>query len=255
MLEMKDSPKLTIGWFGTSIMEHFEAYNQQMCDQSNLPEVGSQVIVESWRHKGYVQRLSLDLQVTWPQVDFTVDNQGLSGATSRDILAKVRRIATETRYDLVFLSCGINDVWRGFQGRQEEAVAEDEFARNYTELIQQLKSCARVVVCLAETPFGVIDEPIEVADMNRDLSAYNKIAAEITDKANVPFLDVSVAFTAVANEWARAELRQSSKKDIKSLWSDGAHLSELGDALMSRQVGDFLQQQQIVPLLLLKEPL
>ena len=43
---------LRLAWFGTSIMQHLEAYNAQMLTQANLPEIDSAVCVEGWRNRG-----------------------------------------------------------------------------------------------------------------------------------------------------------------------------------------------------------
>src|SRR5262249_29315156 len=42
----EDRRTLSLGFFGTSIMEHLEAFNTQMTTQADLPEIGSTVTVE-----------------------------------------------------------------------------------------------------------------------------------------------------------------------------------------------------------------
>lgn len=240
-----DRRTLAFGWFGTSIMEHLEGFSAQLFDQADLPSVGSQVTVESWRGRGYVQRLHLGLQVAWPHLSFEFDNRGDGGATSRDIAAIVERAAAENRrYDVAFLGCGINDVWRGFQGRAAEAVDRDEYSRNYVGMVATLRSAARQVICVAETPFGPIDESSTVAAMNAELSAYNVLAAHAAREAGALFLDVWPAFATAARHLASAA--PGNPAHGQSLWSDGVHLSELGDALMLRQVEGFLADHGIM---------
>lgn len=239
---IEDRRILAFGWFGTSIMEHLKGHNAQLVDQANLPEIGSQVTVETWRRRGYVQRLYLGLQAVWPHISFYVDNRGEGGATSRDIAAIVAQAADGSSYDLAFLGCGINDVWDGFHGRTAEAVDAGEFAEHYATTLHVLTGCSRQVICIAETPFGPIDAPETVAAMNTELARYNKLAAAVALHAGALFLDVWGPFTAAARQLATAPPDHS----VQTLWSDGVHLSELGDALMLHQVEAFLAERRIV---------
>ena len=234
-----DRHTVRVGWFGTSIMEHLEGHNTRLVTQADLPPVGTSVTVEAWRNRGYVQRLHLALQAAWPHLDIVFANHGEGGATSRDIL---RTAHTHTEpdtdpLDLAVFGCGINDVWRGFQSRTTEAVDAAEYAANYRTILDRLTGTARRVLCIGETPFGW-DGDRDVTPMNAELARYNSIAATAAAAAGVPFLDVWPTFTTTARHLAAgSEL---------SLWSDGVHLSELGDTLMLRLVEDRLREEQIM---------
>lgn len=226
-------------------MEHLEGYNAQMATQANLPAVGSSVTVEAWRNRGYVQRLHLALQAAWPHLGFAFDNHGEGGATSRDILGIVRdTLPAEGRaFDLAFLGCGINDVWRGFQGRAREAVDADEFDANYREMLRLLTAGARRVICISETPFGWDDTGLDIDAMNSELARYNTLAARATADAGAQFLDVWPTFTTTAH--ALAGWSPATRPD-ETLWSDGVHLSELGDALLLRLVEQHLRETELI---------
>lgn len=244
----EDRHEIRVGWFGTSIMEHLEGYNAQMVTQANLPAVGSSIPVEAWRNRGYVQRLHLALQVAWPYLGFAFDNHGEGGATSRDILNIVgRSVPPKTRaFDLAFLGCGINDVWRGFQGRTTEAVGPDEFDTNYRDMLRLLTAGARRVICIGETPFGWDNTGLDIDAMNSELARYNNLAARAAADAGAQFLDVWPAFTTTAQ--ALAGWSPATRPD-ETLWSDGVHLSELGDALMLRLVEQRLRDTDLIPAL------
>ena len=238
----EDRATLHLAWFGTSIMEHLEAYNTRMSTQADLPPVGTGVTVEGWRKRGYVQQLHLGIQADWPHVDVTVDNHGEGGATSRDITTTV---ATHTRVDspridLAFLGCGINDVWRGHQGRTAEAVDPSEYERNYRQMLSRLSGHARRVICIGETPVGW-DPAVDVAAMNTDIVAYNTIAARVAAEAGVAFIDVWPTFVRTAGI-----LRAGTSGTGGQLWSDGVHLSELGDTLMLHRVQLHLRETGII---------
>ncbi|MGW1815413.1 SGNH/GDSL hydrolase family protein [Streptomyces sp. NPDC002125] len=233
---------LTVGFFGTSIMEHLEAVNTQMTAQANLPEIGSRVTVERWAQRGWVHRLALSLRAAWPHIAFDVRNHGQGGATSRDIagIIEADRSTTGSNYDLVFLGCGINDVWRGFQGRMAEAVGIAEYARHLTGMLDQLSGYSRRIVVVSETPFGPIEDPATVTAMNAELGRYNEAARAAAAAHGTLFLDVWTPFTTVAR----------LMDDPAALWSDGVHLSELGDTVLLQQAEQLLAEHGTIEELL-----
>lgn len=162
---------LTVGFFGTSIMEHLEAFNTQMTSQANLPEIGAKVTVEGWHKRGWVHRLVLSLRASHPKVSFDIHNHGEGGATSRDVASIVRadRTAHGIDYDLVFVGCGINDVWRRFQNRAEEAVGLGEYTQHLNTTLEHLRGYSHQLIVISETPFGPVAAPETVAAMNVDL--------------------------------------------------------------------------------------
>ncbi len=244
----EDSRTLAVGFFGTSIMEHLEAYNAQMTTQAGLPEVGSKVTVEGWHQRGWVHRLALSLRTAFPYLTFDVTNHGEGGATSRDIanIVEADRATTATDYDLVFLGCGINDVWRRFQNRMSEAVDPDEYTRHLTTMLQQLSGYSRRIIVVSETPFGPIEDPGTVAEMNAELARYNEAARAAATAHGALFLDVWTPFTAAARQLAPANDGDAPV----SLWSDGVHLTELGDTVLLQQAERILAEHHIVEKLL-----
>jgi lysophospholipase L1-like esterase len=230
-----------IGWLGTSIMEHREAYSPRLTDQADMPRVGDTVVVEEHHSRGYVHRVHLALQLAHPQTAFACDNYGQGGATSRDLAATARALPAEAGYHLAVFGCGINDVWRAHQGRTAEVVSIEEYTEHYTDTLTTLATRARCVVCVSETPFGPVAEPQTVAAMNTDLARYNQAAARCAAAAGVPFIDIWTPFT----ETARA-LASQRPGNTPSLWSDGVHLSDLGVAFLARQIETHLHEHRIV---------
>lgn len=225
-------------------MEHLEGYNARMFNQADLPDVGSFVPVEAWRTRGYVERLRLTLQATWPSIGFAFANHGKGGATSRDILQIIETTVEGDihRSDVTFYGCGINDVWRRFQGRTAEAVDAEEFDNSYRGALHLLSASSRRVVCIAETPFGW-DNELDVAVLNDELQQYNALAAAAAADAGADFIDVWPAFTTAATQLAGWSDRN---RPVDTLWSDGVHLSDLGDALMHDLVHNHLTQTSTI---------
>ncbi len=234
---------LRLGFFGTSIMQHLEAFSPRLVDQMNLPEVGETVEITERRARGYVYGLALYLQARWPYVRLEVCNHGYSGATTRKLVEVIaERLKTDPcGHDLVVFSGGINDVWRRIQGRPDEAVDIDEYAANYRKALTMLAQDARRVLCLTETPVEATTD----ASMNEELARYNAVATRVAQEFDVPMLDIWTPFL------AHAESRRLS--GARSLWSDGIHLSEDGDATMVMFIGNALHEERIIERLLSKE--
>lgn len=221
------SRRFAATFFGTSIMEHLEAHSADLERPYSLPAVGGTVVIDSHRRRGWIHVLYLRLQTTFPAVRFDVDNRGLGGATSRDVLDVVRRTirAQPAGPDLAVLGVGINDVWRCFQGRPRLAAHPDEFRANYAELVEGLSAWARRVLCVSETPFGW-DEALDAAAMNRQLARYNEDAAAIAGSRGIQVVDL----------WEPVMTAARRLGPDLSPWTDGAHLSELGDTIVAREV-------------------
>ncbi|WP_285688950.1 GDSL-type esterase/lipase family protein [Actinoplanes sp. NBRC 103695] len=234
------SPSITFAWYGTSIMQHYEGFNTRMITQADLPDVGSHVQVERWVNRGYVHRLHTTWQTRWPHLNLHLRNHGEGGATSRDILQIVREhIAEHTNPEttVTMLGCGINDVWRQFQGRQGEAVDLDEYSDNYQQILNLLTASSRQVICIGETPLGY-DDTIDVTAANTTLQQYNAAAAQLAADNGIAFINVWDAFTTTG--------RLLADRTGISLYSDGVHLSEHGDALLHDLVDTHLSTDNTI---------
>ncbi|HSH58353.1 MAG TPA: GDSL-type esterase/lipase family protein [Acidimicrobiales bacterium] len=230
-----DAHEVRMVFFGTSIVEHLEGYSERLSQQWDLPAVGSVVTVEGWRSRGFVHRLYLSLQTSRPHIRFLFLNKGRGGATSRDLLTAVTSDLQELsgRPDLAFYGCGINDVWRGFQGRASEAVSLPEYASNYEETLRIIQKRVRRLVCLGETPFG----PSHSDEMNKQLVRYNDAAEATAKSMGVQFIDLWSPARRTGRELAYST---SSIPEPLSIWSDDTHLSELGDSLLAQLVEEHL---------------
>lgn len=236
------SPKIfKFGFYGTSIMEHLVAYSSRMSDQMNLPAVGDTVEVEMWKKDGYVSRLSRILTLKLPYHKVVVDNFGVGGATSRDIVKLITEKESPTsRYDILFLGCGINDVWRKYQERHDEAVGISEYEENFRKILDSALGQAHEVYIINETPVSGIDSTDQI---NGELEHYNEITKKIAQEFEVQYVDVYSAFKDFSST------KGAVSPEEQSLWSDGVHLSNLGDELMCQTVFDFLSEKKTIDLI------
>jgi lysophospholipase L1-like esterase len=139
-------------------------------------------------------------------------------------------------------SAAEKDVWRGFQGRISEAVDPGEFETNYREMLRLLTSAARHVICIGETPFGW-EPSIDVHAANTELQDYNTLAAKAAADAGAQFVDPFRAFTSTARQLTAGT---PATRPETALWSDGIHLSELGDTLLFQIVERHLSDTGLI---------
>lgn len=244
--KLVDSPyrqEMRVGWFGTSITAHVEAYAAALTNGEALPAVGSIVQVTEVRKRGYVHRLHLELQAECPQFDMRFLNYAQGGITSRELLRMVtaEQVRWERPLDLVFVECGTNDVWLRLQGLHAMAVSPEDYGVNYREALKLLKASAGMVACIGSPPFGW-SMAMDVDQANHELAQYRALAAVAAADAGAPFFDPVPAF-----DRARILLGDAGRPGgAADLWTDGVHLSELGDTLMLQGVRRMIREVEAV---------
>ncbi|MGW4368098.1 GDSL-type esterase/lipase family protein [Nocardia takedensis] len=239
---------LRVGWFGTSLMEHYEAHNPRLSTQADLPAIGDTIEVTEWRNRGYVHALLTTWRARYPWITFASDNHGEGGATSRDILATIRTATsdTEKRWDLTVYGAGINDVWRGYQQRLTEAVGIDEFDTNLRAALEILTSRSRQVLVVGEPPIGW--EPgITVPPANHDITAYNQRAHRAAREHGAHYIDVyeAVVYGATCLGWS-PDAPQQPPVGAPAMWSDGVHLSEHADEVLRALIDGHLSEHRVI---------
>jgi lysophospholipase L1-like esterase len=220
-------PPLRVGWIGTSVMEHRLATSAALNVPWPVPEPGDSVEVTAIETGGFVRSVTDDYRVRFPHLRFATHNHAIGGATSRDLAAVCRELAASgTRLDLAFFGCGLNDVWRGFQGKTDAAVGLPEFIDNVSGCLTDLGNVSRRVVYVEETPFGPELEGLPTGEMNAELGRYMAAARGLAGARGCDFIPVAQTFQRTA-----AALGPEA-----DLWADGVHLSRLGDHLLAQVV-------------------
>jgi acetyltransferase-like isoleucine patch superfamily enzyme/lysophospholipase L1-like esterase len=230
-------PPLRLGWCGTSIMEHPVAISATLEAPWPVPEIGDTVEVTSRSTGGYVRSVNDALRTEFPHLAITSENHAIGGATSRDLLPVCHEMAAHgPAYDIAFFGCGLNDVWRGFQGKTDAAVDLEEFARNVQESLGLLATTTRKLVYVEETPFGRELEELPTARMNHVLEQYMAAARGVAAAMGAEYVPVTRAFLRTAATLAPQD----------DLWADGVHLSRLGDQLLTHLVLEHLRSRGTV---------
>ena len=101
---------------------------------------------------GYVHFAANWLLAKYPDYNIDIVNTGISGNTIRDLKSRWDKDCLSYNPNIVSVLIGINDVWRQYTNRLNEAVFLDEFELTYKELLSQLKEKTDCQLVLME-PF------------------------------------------------------------------------------------------------------
>ena len=171
---------------------------------------------------GYVRVVENLLAVCYPERRIRVTNSGISGNTSRDLLARFDRDVVELKPDWVSICIGINDVWRQFDcpAMPEIHGLPDEYERNLETMIEKVKDRVKGVFILS--PY--IMEPNSADMMRSRMNEYVEICRVLAEKHGCVFVD----FQKMYEDYC------SIRHSCYIAW-DRIHPNQIGATLMARE--------------------
>ena len=172
--------------------------------------------------RSYV-RVIENMLISWyPELNIRVTNSGVSGNTSRDLLARFDRDVTALKPDWVSICIGINDVWRQFDtpAIPEAAVSPEEYRKNVEKMILAVKDNVKGIFIL--TPYYM--EPNRGDMMRKRMEEYVAICKELSEKYDCIFVD----FQSLYERFLK--IRHSS-----CIAWDRVHPNQMGATLMARE--------------------
>ncbi|MBM0230661.1 SGNH/GDSL hydrolase family protein [Micromonospora sp. STR1_7] len=86
---------------------------------------------------GYVSLVRALVDARHPELELEWVNRGVSGDTVRDLAARWADDAITERPDWLSVLIGINDMWRRYGDRPNEAVGIDEYERTLRDLLRR----------------------------------------------------------------------------------------------------------------------
>mgnify|MGYP004473862637 FL=1 len=137
--------------------------------------------------RSYVRVVENMLAAYYPEVRIRVTNSGISGNTSRDLLARFQRDVVDLKPDWVSICIGINDVWRQFDSpaRPDEAVFPEEYEKNVEKMIKMVKGKVEGIFLLS--PYYM--EPNRQDMMRARMDEYVEICRKLAKKYDCIFID------------------------------------------------------------------
>ena len=172
--------------------------------------------------RSYVRVIENMLVAWYPELKIRITNAGISGNTSRDLLARFDRDVVSLDPDYVSICIGINDVWRQFDcpAMPDYAVTPEEYEQNVEKMILAVKDRVKgVFLC---SPYYI--EPNREDMMRRRMDEYVEICRALAEKHGCVFVD----FQRLYADFCR--IRHSS-----CIAWDRVHPNQMGATLMARE--------------------
>ena len=171
----------------------------------SITDAGRQLRTHQPYGYGYVHFVVNWLLAKYCDYDIDIINTGISGNTIRDLEWRWERDCLNHKPDIVSVLIGINDVWRQYTERLDEAVFLEEYKLTYEKLLSQVKEKIDCQIVLME-PFMFCNDT-----ENPMFKALQDYIAVVNDLAN--------QFNAVL-----VPLQKSLNEKIKNVppqkWSD-----------------------------------
>lgn len=204
----------------------FENYDRIVFAGDSVTDMGSMNPVGEGLNDnvgfGYVRVLENMFAAYYPEVFLRITNSGVSGNTSRGLLARFDRDVVELNPDWVSICIGINDVWRQFDSPAilNGHVLPDEYERNVEEMILKVKGKVKGIFILSPYIMEVNKEDF----MRKRMDEYVAISKKLAEKHGCIFVD----FQKVYEDYCK--IRHSSYIS----W-DRIHPNQVGSTLMARE--------------------
>ena len=176
--------------------------------------------------KGYVRVVENMLSTYYPELFIRVSNVGISGNTSRDLLARFDKDVVELKPDWLSICIGVNDVWRQFDcpAMTNTHVYLEEYESNVETMILKMKDSVKGIFILS--PY--IIEPLREDAMRKRMDEYVEVCRRLAEKHGCRFVD----FQKMYEDYC--QIRHSSY----IAW-DRIHPNQVGATLMAKE---FLKQ-------------
>lgn len=231
---MKD---VTFSFFGDSLVDRPAIVVDN--PHYDLPALGQSVPVRGHETAGFYKLVLQRLRVAFPEHSFQFLNFAVGGSTIRDVQTQLVYSAPHIPCpDVSFICVGINDVMRTFQGRPSESVDLAEFSDRYAQVIDEAQRRSRLVFCLGEPLVNVSND---AAAINSTLKMYNEaIESEVGRRKSS-----KIYFIDLFSQFERVQVNLSAHSGSESLWSDGVHLSEIGNVLAADIIMRNLEREDI----------
>ena len=183
--------------------------------------MGDSITAQGAGQGGYVVLVAQALEANGKKIE--VIPAGVSGNTSKDMLARLDKDVLSKKPDWMTLSCGVNDVWHGANG-----VELEPYKTNITSIVDQATKAGIKVVILEAT---MIQEDQSNA-LNQKLVAYNQFLHTLATERHLPIADLN------ADMQAELAKEKAAMPNLKGnlLTKDGVHPNGIGHEMMAAGV-------------------
>ncbi|MFC4021982.1 SGNH/GDSL hydrolase family protein [Micromonospora sp. GCM10011542] len=153
---------------------------------------------------GYVSLVRALVTARFPGLELEWVNRGVSGDTVRHLAARWEDDAVAQHPDWLSVMIGINDIWRGYGDRPDEAVPIDEYERTLRGLLRRAVDATGCRLVLAD-PYLI--EPDRAEPQRADTDRYAAVVDGLAKEFDAVHVPTQAAFDRVlavspATRWA-----------------------------------------------------
>lgn len=143
---------------------------------------------------GYPSYVDTILSAKYPEKLIWIENMGISGNTSKDLVDRWDTDVLEHSPDIVTLMIGINDIWRHFDQPyfSDDLITPQMYETNLGILIDKTLSAGIRLVLV--TPYFL--EPNREDPMRKMCDEFAAIIRKLAEEYKLPLVDVQVEFDA-----------------------------------------------------------
>jgi len=155
---------------------------------------------------GYVSMVAEDFRNTWPPVEVTITNRGVSGNQIPDLEARWDADVLAHKPDWLAMKIGINDVWQQFECALEtREVAMANFEGVYRSLLERTRPELKGLILMS--PYFI--EPNREDPVRKLMDGFGGVVARLAQEFDAVFVDVQAGF----DEYLKTGSAQSLAED------------------------------------------
>lgn len=214
------------------------AHAQQLLKKDDrIVFLGDSITAAGARGKGYVNLTSQAIAKAYPDLNIEVIGAGIGGHKVPDCQRRLDKDVLKKKPTIVFIYIGINDVWHWTHpkvvARGKKGTTHEEFENGLKDMIAKIsKAGARVILC---TPTMIGEKNDGSNPDDKMLDQYSDISRKVAKETKSQLLD----FRKIFLTQLKKHNPENATKGIFT--SDGVHMNERGNRLLSRFVLKELQ--------------
>jgi lysophospholipase L1-like esterase len=153
---------------------------------------------------GYVSLVQAFVTARYPELGLTWENRGIGGDTVRHLKARWEEDVVALRPDWLSVKIGINDVWRKYGEKADEAVPIDEYEATLRRLLRRAVDATGCKLIVAE-PYVIEKDPND--PQLRDTTEFGQVARRLAEEFGAINVRTQEAFdtaleSSASTDWA-----------------------------------------------------
>jgi lysophospholipase L1-like esterase len=138
-------------------------------------------------------------------------NQGISGETAEDLLKRINRDVNSFKPNLVIITVGGNDTWKGF--------TIEHYKNNLTQIVNIIKANGAIPVL--QTYYCLLYN--KMAEIFKKFPQFVEVNRQLSQEFKIPLIDQYKHFS---------PFYENDPDNYSKIMSDGLHVNQIGNAIM-----------------------